>query len=67
MFTCNLVFSLKDVLVKVDEFVKKRECYHPHCLVAEWLVKLFSAQDDWMVEAMVCGLDIYSGLGHSVR
>lgn len=62
-----LHFSLKEVLVKVDTFVKRRVPFHPECSVAEWLVRLFASQDDWMVEAMVCGLDIYSGLGHSVR
>uniref|UniRef100_A0A6A7G228 Protein lines-like isoform X2 n=1 Tax=Hirondellea gigas TaxID=1518452 RepID=A0A6A7G228_9CRUS len=59
--------SLKEALQKIDSFVKGREAYHPHCPMAEWLVKLFSCQDDWMVEAMVCGLDIYSVLGNSVR
>ncbi|XP_018015886.1 protein lines isoform X2 [Hyalella azteca] len=59
--------SLQEVLAKTDAFVKRHKDYHPNCPIAEWMVKLFSSHDDWMVEAMVCGMDIHSGLANSFR
>ncbi|KAA0202481.1 hypothetical protein HAZT_HAZT005389 [Hyalella azteca] len=45
--------SLQEVLAKTDAFVKRHKDYHPNCPIAEWMVKLFSSHDDWMVEAML--------------
>ena len=59
--------SLRDVLRKLDSFVKTKLPFHPEAPMAEWMVRLFADQDDWLVESMVCGLDIYTGLGLRIR
>ena len=59
--------SLREVLKKLDTFVKSKFPFHPESAMAEWMVRLFADQDDWLVESMVCGLDIYTGLGLRIR
>ncbi|CAL4173106.1 unnamed protein product [Meganyctiphanes norvegica] len=59
--------SLREVVRKVDNFVKSKLPFHPEAPMAEWMVRLFADQDDWLVESMVCGLDIYTGLGIRIR
>ncbi|XP_076053226.1 protein lines homolog [Oratosquilla oratoria] len=59
--------SLREVIRKLDTFVKSKMPFHPEARVAEWMVKLFEDQDDWLVESMVCGLDICTGLGLRIR
>ncbi|ROT64797.1 protein lines [Penaeus vannamei] len=59
--------SLREVVRKVDHFVKSKLPYHPEAPMAEWMVRLFADQDDWLVESMVCGLDIFTGLGIRIR
>ncbi|KAB7501085.1 Protein lines [Armadillidium nasatum] len=59
--------SLREVLKKLDIFVKGKLPYHPESPMSEWMVRLFADQDDWLVESMVCGLDIYTGLGLRLR
>ena len=55
------------VLKKLDSFAKSKLPFHPEAPLAEWVVRLFADQDDWLVESMVCGLDIYTGLGLRLR
>jgi len=59
--------SLREVVRKVDHFVKSKLPFHPEAPMADWMVRLFADQDDWLVESMVCGLDIYTGLGIRIR
>lgn len=59
--------SLREVVRKVDNFVKSKVPFHPEAPMAEWMVRLFADQDDWLVESMVCGLDIYTGIGIRCR
>ncbi|XP_068200172.1 protein lines [Palaemon carinicauda] len=59
--------SLREVMRKVDGFVKSKLPFHPEAPMAEWMVRLFADQDDWLVESMVCGLDIFTGLGIRIR
>ncbi|KAK3865372.1 hypothetical protein Pmani_002824 [Petrolisthes manimaculis] len=59
--------SLREVVRKVDDFVKSKLPFHPEAPMAEWMVRLFADQDDWLVESMVCGLDIFTGLGIRIR
>ncbi|XP_050699025.1 protein lines-like [Eriocheir sinensis] len=59
--------SLREVVRKVDDFVKAKLPFHPEAPMAEWMVRLFADQDDWLVESMVCGLDIFTGLGLRIR
>lgn len=56
--------SIRDVLKKVDVFVKNSLEFHPETLFSKVLVHLFSDQDDYMIEAMVCTLDITIGISY---
>ncbi|KAJ8981695.1 hypothetical protein NQ317_003416 [Molorchus minor] len=50
--------SIRDVLKKVDVFVKNSSDFHPETPFSKVLIDLFSDQDDYMIESMVCTLDI---------
>lgn len=50
--------SIHDVLKKLDVFVKENEDFHPSTRLASWIVRLFIDQDDYLVESMVCCVDV---------
>lgn len=56
--------SIRDVLKKVDVFIKNSSDFHPETPFSKVLVHLFSDQDDYMIEAMVCTLDITVGISY---
>lgn len=56
--------SIRDVLKKVDAFLKNSLEFHPETPFSKILVHLFSDQDDYMVESMVCTLDITIGISY---
>lgn len=56
--------SIRDVLKKVDTFIKNSLDFHPETPFSRILVQLFSDQDDYMIEAMVCTLDITVGISY---
>ncbi|CAG9833698.1 unnamed protein product [Diabrotica balteata] len=56
--------SIRDVLKKVDVFIKNSLDFHPETPFSKILVHLFSDQDDYMIEAMVCTLDITVGISY---
>ncbi|CAH0380690.1 unnamed protein product [Bemisia tabaci] len=54
--------SIKEVLRQLDNCVKTLLPFHPETPLAQWVVHLFSDQDDALVEGMVCCLDVATGL-----
>ncbi|XP_019870787.2 protein lines [Aethina tumida] len=56
--------SIRDVLRKVDTFIKNSLDFHPEASFPKILVHLFSDQDDYMIESMVCTLDITVGISY---
>lgn len=56
--------SIRDVLKKVDVFIKNSLDFHPETPFSKVLVHLFSDQDDYLIEAMVCTLDITVGISY---
>ena len=54
--------SIRDVLRKLDDFLKNSLDYHPETKFSNVLVHLFNDQDDYLIESMVCTLDISLGL-----
>ncbi|XP_044761994.1 protein lines [Coccinella septempunctata] len=54
--------SMKDVLKKLDIFLKNNLEFHPETPFSNILVHLFSDQDDYLIESMVCTLDIIVGI-----
>lgn len=54
--------SIRDVLKKVDVFIKNSLDFHPETTFSKILIHLFSDQDDYMIESMVCTLDITVGI-----
>lgn len=56
--------SIRDVLKKVDAFIKNSLDFHPETPFSKVLVHLFSDQDDYLIEAMVCTLDITVGISY---
>lgn len=56
--------SIRDVLKKVDVFIKNSLDFHPETPLSKILIHLFNDQDDYMIEAMVCTLDITIGISY---
>lgn len=56
--------SIRDVLKKVDVFLKNSMDFHPETPFCKILIHLFSDQDDYMIESMVCTLDITVGISY---
>lgn len=56
--------SIRDVLKKVDVFLKNSLDFHPETPFSKILVHLFSDQDDYLIESMVCTLDITVGISY---
>ncbi|EDW72080.1 uncharacterized protein Dwil_GK10632 [Drosophila willistoni] len=54
--------SIRDVLSKLETFIKQTLEFHPECHFSKILIHLFDDQDDHLIEAMVCTLDVTSGL-----
>lgn len=54
--------SIRDVLKKLDVFIRNRFEFHPETPFTKMLIHLFSEQDDYLIESMVCTLDITVGI-----
>lgn len=54
--------SMRDVVRKLEAFLKIQLEFHPDNHFSKVLIHLFDDQDDYLVEAMVCTLDVTSGL-----
>ncbi|XP_041985825.1 protein lines [Aricia agestis] len=54
--------SIRDVLKKLDAFIRNRLEFHPETPFTKMLIHLFSEQDDYLIESMVCTLDITVGI-----
>jgi len=56
--------SIREVLRQLDGCVKALLPFHPETPLAQWVVQLFSDQDDALIESMLCCLDVTVGLFH---
>ncbi|XP_030387846.1 protein lines [Scaptodrosophila lebanonensis] len=54
--------SIRDVLSKLETFIKQTLEFHPRSHFSKILIHLFDDQDDHLIEAMVCTLDVTSGI-----
>ncbi|XP_061724879.1 protein lines [Cydia pomonella] len=54
--------SIRDVLKKLDVFIRNTMEFHPETPFTKMLIHLFSEQDDYLIESMVCTLDITVGI-----
>ncbi|XP_054737293.1 protein lines isoform X1 [Anastrepha obliqua] len=54
--------SIRDVLRKLESFIKHKLEFHPECHFSKILIHLFDDQDDHLIEAMVCTLDVTAGI-----
>lgn len=54
--------SIRDVLKKLDVFIRNSLEFHPETAFTKMLIHLFSEQDDYLIESMVCTLDITVGI-----
>lgn len=54
--------SIRDVLKKLEVFIKNTLDFHPESSFSKILIHLFNDQDDYLIEAMVCTLDITVGI-----
>ncbi|XP_026468619.1 protein lines isoform X1 [Ctenocephalides felis] len=54
--------SIRDVLKKLEVFIKNTLDFHPESSFSKILVHLFNDQDDYLIEAMVCTLDTTVGI-----
>ncbi|XP_013184744.2 protein lines [Amyelois transitella] len=54
--------SIRDVLKKLDAFMRMSLEFHPETPFTKMLIHLFSEQDDYLIESMVCTLDITVGI-----
>ncbi|CAH1123519.1 unnamed protein product [Ceutorhynchus assimilis] len=56
--------SIRDVLKKVDAFIKNASDFHPETPFSKTMVHLFNDQDNYLIESMVCTLDISVGISY---
>lgn len=56
--------SIRDVLKKLESFIKNTLEFHPESHFSKILIHLFDDQDDFLIEAMVCTLDVTSGISY---
>lgn len=56
--------SIRDVLKKVDVFVKNALDFHPETPLCKTMVHLFNDQDNYLIESLVCTLDISVGISY---
>ncbi|XP_058838686.1 protein lines [Topomyia yanbarensis] len=54
--------SIRDVVRKLETYLKHQLEFHPDSHFSQVLIHLFDDQDDYLVEAMVCTLDVTSGI-----
>ena len=54
--------SIRDVLRKLESFIKDTLEFHPDSHFSKILIHLFNDQDDHLIEAMVCLLDVTSAI-----
>lgn len=54
--------SMREVLIQLDQCVKSLTDFHPEMPLSQWIVQLLHDQDDYLVESMVCCLDVANGL-----
>lgn len=53
--------SLLSVVRRLDSWLKQRlPHHHPQSAPCQWLVPVLAARDDWLVEALLCVLDVGS-------
>ncbi|XP_055691962.1 protein lines [Lutzomyia longipalpis] len=50
--------SIRDALKKLEDFMKDIMELHPETHFSNILIRLFDDQDDYLIEAMVCTLDV---------
>lgn len=56
--------SIRDALQKLETFIKNTLEFHPESKFSKILIRLLDDQDDYMIEAMVCALDVTSCLSY---
>lgn len=54
--------NVRSTLRSLDQRVKALMPYHPEMPLSQWVVKLFDDQDDFLIESMVCCLDVARSL-----
>ncbi|XP_037948312.1 protein lines [Teleopsis dalmanni] len=54
--------AIREVLQKLETFIKHKLEFHPQDDLCKILVYLFDDQDDYLIEAMVCTLDVTTGI-----
>lgn len=54
--------SIRDVMRKLEGFMKDTLEFHPESHFSKILIHLFEDQDDYLIEAMVCTLDVTVGI-----
>lgn len=54
--------SIRDVLKKLETFIKSKLHFHPESHFSKILIHLFDDQDDYLIEAMVCTLDVTAAI-----
>ena len=54
--------SIQEVLRQLDHCVKALLPFHPEMPLSEWIIQVFHDQDDYLIESMVCCLDMAVGL-----
>lgn len=55
--TVQIERATRDVLKKLNNFIKNQCDHHPETHFSKQIVHLFADQDDYLIEAMVCMLD----------
>ncbi|XP_059622404.1 protein lines [Phlebotomus argentipes] len=54
--------SIRDALGKLADFIKNTLSFHPETHFSKILIHLFADQDDYLLEAMLCTLDVTANI-----
>lgn len=57
----TIEFSIRLVLKKLETFIKESNNFHPDSHFSKVMTHLFEDQDDFLIEAMLCTLDLTVG------
>lgn len=58
----RIELPIRSVLKKLENFIKEKLEFHPESHFSKILIYLFDDQEDYLIEAMICTLDVTSGI-----
>lgn len=61
----RIELPIRSVIKKLQNFIKQKLEFHPETHFSKILIYLFDDQEDYLIEAMICTLDVTSGISRN--